>query len=166
MVLVAGEQTFACRALSVLHRAFRTRRQLSDSRIEDICDCDHDGCFRPGPSGNSSLSLSLFDTPIGALITGQVFDRYPDSLQLHNLAKRLNLSPENVWRSARLELPISGQTLCVYGRLVETFGNTFLQARYQSVTDAERLDGITQLNKLSYELELRQRELAAQRARR
>src|SRR5262249_60024475 len=77
------------------------------------------------------IPLFLFDEPLGALVAGQVFDRYPDHLRLHNIARKLHLSSETVWQCARLEFPIRRETLQIYGRLLETFGRTFLQARYQ-----------------------------------
>jgi signal transduction histidine kinase len=91
------------------------------------------------PSGlvHVAIPLFLFNQPMGALITGQVFDRYPDSLLIHNVARKLNLSSEKLWECARSECPMRKETLLTYARLLENLGNAFLQAQYQRLTDAE-----------------------------
>lgn len=111
-----------------------------------------------------SVPLFLFKQPLGALVAGQVFDHYPNHLQLHKLAGKLHLSAEKVWLSARAEYPIRRETLQVYGKLLESLGNAFVQARYQAITDAERLNEMGRLRDLSTEVAVEQRELAAQRA--
>jgi hypothetical protein len=67
-----------------------------------------------------AIPLFLFNHPMGALITGQVFDRYPDPMQLHAVARKINLPPERLWECARLEYPMRRETLLIYARLLET----------------------------------------------
>src|SRR5262245_27376610 len=110
-----------------------------------------------------TIPLFLFGKPLGALVTGQVFDRYPDPLSLHKVAKKLRVRSEKLWQSARLEFPLRREQLHVYGRLLETFANAFVQARYQTLTDADRFAEMTRLHDLSAQLALEQNELAAQR---
>ena len=92
-----------------------------------------------------SIPLFLSKQRLGALIAGQVFDHYPDHLQLHKLAGKAHLVTEKVWLSARAEYPIRRETLQIYGKLLETLGNAFVQARYQAITDAERFNEMVRL---------------------
>lgn len=112
-----------------------------------------------------AIPLFLFKQPLGTLVAGQVFDRYPNHLQLYKLAEKLHFPLEKVWRSARTEYPLRRERLQVYGKLLETMGNAFVQTRYQAMTDAERLTEMGRLRDLSAQLADEQRELAAQRAR-
>src|SRR5262245_8653170 len=64
-----------------------------------------------------AVPLVLDDAPVGALLTGQVFDQYPEQLRLEHMATRVGLSPQAVWQVARLELPVKAVTLRMYGRL-------------------------------------------------
>src|SRR5262245_19072663 len=53
-----------------------------------------------------AVPLVLEDSPVGALLAGQVFDQYPEQLVLEHEARRVGLSPQAVWQVARLELPV------------------------------------------------------------
>src|SRR3984893_8867796 len=92
-----------------------------------------------------AVPLVLGGHPLGALVAGQVFTRYPEQLPLEHVARQLGLSPGKVWELARLEHPVKHATLEVYADLLATFGQTFLQTRYHTLREAERLAEMTRL---------------------
>ena len=83
---------------------------------------------------------------------------------------RAGAAAQAVWQVARLELPVKRATLRVYGRLLATLGQAFLQARYHTLLDAQRLEALEQrfqerTTALHHEIAERQRlEREAQRA--
>jgi signal transduction histidine kinase len=91
-----------------------------------------------------AVPLVLGDDPLGALLAGQVFDRYPEQLVLEHVAKYVGLPPQTVWQGARLEHPVRRATLHVYGRLLAALGNAFLQTRYHMLMDVHRLEVLEQ----------------------
>jgi signal transduction histidine kinase len=91
-----------------------------------------------------AVPLVLDDAPVGALLAGQVFDQYPEQLLLEHVATHVGLSPQAVWQVARLEPPVNRATLRVYGRLLAHLGQAFLQARYHTLLDAQRLEALEQ----------------------
>jgi signal transduction histidine kinase len=93
-----------------------------------------------------AVPLRLGEHRLGALIAGQVFDRYPEQLPLEQAAKRCGLSPDKVAQMARREHPLSRETLRVYGDLLAAFGNAFLQTRYHTLQEAQRLAEMTKLH--------------------
>ena len=95
-----------------------------------------------------AVPLILGEHKLGALIAGQVFTQYPEQLPLHQVARDLDLAPDAVWRMARLEVPIPNNTLVVYAELLATLGNTFLQARFNAITEQNRLTEMTRLRDL------------------
>jgi signal transduction histidine kinase len=102
----------------------------------------------------------------GALIAGQVFDQYPEQVPLKDTAKRLGLSPAEVWEEARREYPVSSPMLEVYENLLLALGRTFLLARYHSLQDAVCLGELRRakdaLRHANEELERRVQERTAQ----
>jgi signal transduction histidine kinase/CheY-like chemotaxis protein len=94
------------------------------------------------------LPLVLGEHQLGALVAGQVFDQYPEQTALEHAAKQFGLAPERVWQQARLEVPVARTTLQVYADLLATLGRTFLQTRYHSITEANRLAEMTRLRDL------------------
>jgi signal transduction histidine kinase len=95
-----------------------------------------------------TVPLVLGEHALGALIAGQVFDQYPEPAVLEHVAVRLGLPSGKVWQLARLEAPVKRATLRVYADLLATFGNTFLQTRYDAVLEAHRLAEMTRLRDL------------------
>jgi hypothetical protein len=91
-----------------------------------------------------AVPLVLDDQPVGALLAGQVFDQYLEQLVLEHVATHLGLSPQAVWQVARLEVPVTPATLHVYGHLLATLGQAFLQARSHTLLDAQRLEMLEQ----------------------
>jgi signal transduction histidine kinase len=92
-----------------------------------------------------AVPLILSGEPLGAVLAGQVFDQYPDQAVLERAARHLGLSPARVWLQARLEYPITRTTLHVYGDLLKNLSHMFLQARYDTIKEAERLAEMTRL---------------------
>jgi signal transduction histidine kinase len=111
------------------------------------CNCVADALARGGVVvARDRTGLVHFAVPLvlgghrlGALVAGQVFTRYPEQLPLEPIARQLLLSPGKVWELARLEHPVKQATLEVYADLLATLGQTFLQTRYHSLREAERL---------------------------
>lgn len=86
-----------------------------------------------------AVPLVLGGHQLGALVAGQVFDQYPEQLSLDHVAKQGALSPAEVWRTARLEHPVSRTTLQVYADLLATLGQALLQSRSHTLLEANRL---------------------------
>jgi signal transduction histidine kinase len=110
------------------------------------CNCVADALARGGvvvardQTGlvHFAVPLVLGEHPLGALVAGQVFDRYPEQLPLEQVARHLGLSPASAWQVARLEHPVKRATLEVYADLLATLSQTFLQTRYHTILAAER----------------------------
>jgi signal transduction histidine kinase len=109
------------------------------ARRELILVRDHTGLV------HFAVPLLLGDTPLGALLAGQVFDRFPEPLPLERMAQHVRVSPLEVWQEACREYPVKQATLRVYGRLLASLGQTFLQTRYYTLLDAHRLAALEQL---------------------
>jgi signal transduction histidine kinase/CheY-like chemotaxis protein/pimeloyl-ACP methyl ester carboxylesterase len=117
------------------------------------CNCAADALARGGVvmardrTGlvHFAVPLVLGGHPMGALVAGQVFTRYPEQLPLEHIARQLLLSSGKVWELARLEHPVKQATLEVYADLLATLGQTFLQTHYHSHWEAERLAEMTRL---------------------
>ncbi|GAA6619254.1 ATP-binding protein [Scytonema sp. NUACC26] len=86
------------------------------------------------------VPLQLGEHRLGTLIAGQVFDQFPDrlQLQLEQNAKRLNLSPQQVWKLASQQRPVAQKTLRMYAKLLRTLGKTFIETRYHTLMESER----------------------------
>ena len=85
-----------------------------------------------------TVPLLLCGHPLGTLIAGQAFDQYPEQLPAERLARAYDLPPQQVWQLAQKRYPVGRKTLQVYGELLLTLGQTFLQARYGSVLERTR----------------------------
>jgi two-component sensor histidine kinase len=88
-----------------------------------------------------AVPLSLGGRNLGALIAGQVFDQYPQSLPLQRAARSLGFSSQSLWHQAIHEVPISRATLEVFATLLMRLGQSFLAERYaatlhQTLADA------------------------------
>jgi signal transduction histidine kinase/CheY-like chemotaxis protein len=82
--------------------------------------------------------ILLGDRTLGTLIAGQAFDQYPEQLPVERLARKYGLAPQQVWQIAQKRYPISRKTMHVYGELLLTLGQTFVQARYGAVLGRAR----------------------------
>jgi two-component sensor histidine kinase len=77
--------------------------------------------------------LFLADPHVGTVVAGQVFDQYPDLLQLERVAKEFGLLGRELWRLARQSIPMSRTNMAAFGNLLYTLGNAFLQERYSTI---------------------------------
>ncbi len=84
-----------------------------------------------------AVPLSLGGQNLGALIAGQVFNRYPEPLPLQRAARDLGISPQRLWHQAIREVPISRANLRVFATLLGTLGQAFLGERYASILHAK-----------------------------
>jgi two-component system, chemotaxis family, CheB/CheR fusion protein len=82
-----------------------------------------------------AVPLILGRHRLGALIAGQVFDQYAEPLLLQRVAHRLGISPQDFWEQARLQPPVRGETLKIYGGLLCTLGGAFVRQRYAHILD-------------------------------
>jgi PAS domain S-box-containing protein len=80
-----------------------------------------------------AVPLSLGGQYVGALVAGQVFCRYPEPLPLQRVAKRYGISPQELWRRATQQVPITRSTLQVYASLLMSLGDAFLGQRYAAI---------------------------------
>jgi signal transduction histidine kinase len=111
------------------------------------CACAADALRRGGVARDRdrtglvhfAVPLALGGHRLGALLAGQVFDHYPEHLELEHAARHFGLSPGEVWEKARLEHLVSPPALRVYEELLATLGQAFLQARAHTLQEAERL---------------------------
>src|SRR5271156_3161125 len=74
-----------------------------------------------------AVPLSLGRQHLGAIVAGQVFDRYPESIPLQRVAKDFALPVQRLWDVARKQAPVSGTLLQASGQLLRVLGHAFLQ---------------------------------------
>jgi signal transduction histidine kinase len=132
---------------SRLHSARRSGVEECPFQLlpRESCTCVKDALARGSPvlaHGRTGLAhfavpLALGGWVVGALVAGQVFDRYPEQLALEHAARGLGLSITGVWQQARLEHPVGRRWLDVYAELLTTFGNAFLHTRYHALLEAD-----------------------------
>jgi PAS domain S-box-containing protein len=83
-----------------------------------------------------TVPLLLGKEYLGAIVAGQVFDRYPEPLPLQRVAKEFGIPAQQLWERARKERPVSGATLRASGELLCVLGQAFLQQRYNAILEA------------------------------
>ena len=83
-----------------------------------------------------AVPLSLGNHHLGAIIAGQVSDRYPESLLLQRAAKRFGVSAQQLWDLSRKQRPVSRAALQLAGDLLCTLGQAFLRQRYGAILEA------------------------------
>ncbi len=90
-------------------------------------------------AGLAHLAIPLIlDTQcLGAIIAGQVFDRYPEALSLRRVAKAFGVSAQQVWDLARKQPPVSSAVLQTSGDLLCVLGHAFLRQRYGAILEAK-----------------------------
>jgi PAS domain S-box-containing protein len=82
-----------------------------------------------------TVPLSLGDELLGALIAGQVFDRFPDAARLQRIATKFEIPASQLWELAIRQTPMSRATLLMYGELLLAFGQAFLRQLYGSIVE-------------------------------
>jgi PAS domain S-box-containing protein len=83
-----------------------------------------------------AVPLLLGKRHLGAIIAGQVFDRYPEPLPLRRVAKEYGVSAQQLWDVARKQRPVSSAILRASGDLLCALGHAFLQQRYGAILEA------------------------------
>jgi PAS domain S-box-containing protein len=84
-----------------------------------------------------AVPLLLGKQHLGAIIAGQVFDRYPEPLSLRRVAKQFGVSAQQLWDVARKQRPVSSAILQESGDLLCTLGHAFLRQRYGAMLEAK-----------------------------
>jgi PAS domain S-box-containing protein len=84
-----------------------------------------------------AVPLSLGKQHLGAIIAGQVFDRYPDPLSLRRVARDFGISGRQLWEVARRQRPVSSSILQASGDLLCVLGQAFLRQRYGAILEAK-----------------------------
>jgi PAS domain S-box-containing protein len=84
-----------------------------------------------------AVPLSLGTQHLGAIVAGQVFDRYPDSIALQRVTKDFDLPAQRLWDVARKQVPVSRTLLQTSGQLLRVLGHAFLQQRYAAILEAK-----------------------------
>ena len=84
-----------------------------------------------------AVPLSLGTQHLGAIVAGQVFDRYPESIPLQRVAKDFDLPVQRLWDVARKQAPVSRTLLQASGQLLRVLGHAFLQQRYAAILEAK-----------------------------
>jgi PAS domain S-box-containing protein len=83
-----------------------------------------------------AVPLLLGKHRLGAIIAGQVFDRYPEPLPLRRVAAEFGLSAQQLWDVARRERPVGSTALQSSGELLRVLGHAFLQQRFGAILEA------------------------------
>jgi len=84
-----------------------------------------------------TVPLLLGEQRFGAIIAGQVFDRYPEPLSLRRVAKDFGVSAQRLWELAREQRPVSNTILRASGDLLFALGHAFLRQRYGAILEAK-----------------------------
>jgi PAS domain S-box-containing protein len=82
-----------------------------------------------------AVPLTLGKNTLGAVIAGQVFDRYPDPLLLRRVAKEFGVSVQGLWEVAKKERPVASAILQASGDLLGALGQAFLRQRHSAVIE-------------------------------
>jgi PAS domain S-box-containing protein len=82
-----------------------------------------------------AVPLTLGEQTLGAIIAGQVFDRYPEPLLLRRVARDFGISAQDLWAVAKKERPVAGTLLQVSGDLLGALGHAFLQQRHAAILE-------------------------------
>jgi PAS domain S-box-containing protein len=93
--------------------------------VRDLADLTH-----------VAIPLSLGEHRLGAILAGQVPDRYPESLVLQRAAKVFGVPAQILWRLSSKQQPVSRGALRLAGDLLSTLGNAFLRQRYSTILEA------------------------------
>jgi PAS domain S-box-containing protein len=84
-----------------------------------------------------AVPLLLGKQHLGAIIAGQVFDRYPEPLSLRRVARDFGIAGQQLWEVARKQRPVSSSFLQASGELLCALGKAFLQQRYGAILEAK-----------------------------
>ena len=76
-----------------------------------------------------AVPLFLKEVHVGTLLAGQVFYSYPELIPLEQVAREYGLQAQELWRVARQRIPVSRETMIMYGKLLGRLGEAFLWQR-------------------------------------
>jgi PAS domain S-box-containing protein len=82
---------------------------------------------------HAAIPLFLGNQPLGVLLAGQTFARYPQPLALQRVARDCGASYPHLWDVAVHQVPVSLATLTLYSGLLATLGQAFLHQRYAAI---------------------------------
>jgi PAS domain S-box-containing protein len=82
-----------------------------------------------------AVPLMLGKETLGAVIAGQVFDRYPEPLLLRRVAKDFAISAQDLWEVAKKERPVAGVLLRASSDLLGALCHAFLQQRHAAILE-------------------------------
>ena len=82
-----------------------------------------------------AVPLTLGKQTLGAIIAGQVFDRYPQPLSLRRVARDYGISAQELWEVAKQERPVASALLQASGDLLCALGHAFLQQRHGAILE-------------------------------
>ncbi len=80
-----------------------------------------------------AIPLSLGGRHWGALIAGQVFNRYPEPLPLERVARHYGVSPQQLWHQATQQVPTTKAILAVFADLLMSLGDAHLGQRHAAL---------------------------------
>jgi signal transduction histidine kinase len=86
-----------------------------------------------------TVPLKLGEHRLAAIMAGQVFDKYPQTLPLERLAAKLQLPRGRVWELAQTAAPVRRLTLRAYADLLTSLCNAWLNAGFNDLLNADRL---------------------------
>jgi PAS domain S-box-containing protein len=84
-----------------------------------------------------AVPLVLGKQCLGAIIAGQVFDRYAEQLRLRRVARDFGISTQQLWSVARKQPPVSASILQASGDLLLSLGRAFLRQRYAAILETK-----------------------------
>jgi PAS domain S-box-containing protein len=87
-----------------------------------------------------TVPLLLGKQRLGAIVAGQVFDRYPEPLALRHVAKDFGISAQHLWDVARKQRPVGSAALQSSADLLLALGQAFLQQRYASIMESKLVE--------------------------
>jgi PAS domain S-box-containing protein len=87
-----------------------------------------------------AVPLTLGKETLGAIIAGQVFDRFPEPLMLRRVARDFGISAQELWELAKKERPVAGALLRASGDLLGALGHAFLQQRHSAILEEKLLE--------------------------
>ena len=122
--------SFLSGAANALHRC--------GGRFANRCSDADTGRGRHGAPGSAAFAGGGH---WGALIAGQVFNRYPEPLPLQRVARHYGISPQPLWQQATRQVPTTKATLTVYGHLLKSLGDAHFGQRYAALLQKD-LDAI------------------------
>jgi len=82
-----------------------------------------------------AVPLTLGKQTLGAIIAGQVFDRFPEQLLLRRVARDFGISAQELWEVAKKERPVASALLQASGDLLGALGHAFLQQRHGAILE-------------------------------